>query len=180
VHIPRQASQKITRSRQVALPLCPTRTPSLRMITYESWTPNWIRHSSTLSKVESLAIPNRRTNEIAKRPQNRNLRFWIKDPRSRIQDHGSGNTSRNAYSNENRRIATKIAVPLILENCCDSTFLRFDDIEVRRKVFKVLCLKWHPDKNTAGMGEAESTAQANEIFKHLMARRNRYLTEYQD
>lgn len=51
------------------------------------------------------------------------------------------------------------------------------DLETRRKTFKTLLLKWHPDKNTGGMGEAESSAQANEVFKHLLARRDRYLAE---
>lgn len=52
-----------------------------------------------------------------------------------------------------------------------------EDLEFRRKHFKDLLLKWHPDKNTGGMGEAESAAQANEVFKHLLARRKRYLAE---
>lgn len=54
---------------------------------------------------------------------------------------------------------------------------RTKDADTRRKTFKTLLLKWHPDKNTGGMGEAESTAQANEVFKHLLARRDLYLAE---
>jgi len=57
----------------------------------------------------------------------------------------------------------------------DST--RTKDIEWRRRNFKTLLLKWHPDKNTSGMGEAETSAQANEVFKHLLARRTRYLED---
>jgi hypothetical protein len=57
----------------------------------------------------------------------------------------------------------------------DST--RAKDMEWRKTNFKKLLLKWHPDKNTGGMGEAESAAQANEVFKHLLARRDRYLAE---
>mmetsp|Transcript_33441 Transcript_33441/g.77042 ORF Transcript_33441/g.77042 Transcript_33441/m.77042 type:complete len:594 (+) Transcript_33441:2-1783(+) len=41
------------------------------------------------------------------------------------------------------------------------------DLETRRRVFKNLILKWHPDKNP--------DAQAAEVFRHLMARRGRYL-----
>lgn len=54
---------------------------------------------------------------------------------------------------------------------------RTKDLEFRKKNFKTLLLKWHPDKNTGGMGEAESSAQANEVFKHLLARRDGYLAE---
>lgn len=53
---------------------------------------------------------------------------------------------------------------------------RKKDLEFRRQHFKELCLKWHPDKNANGMGEAESSAQANEIFKHLLSRRAGYLS----
>jgi hypothetical protein len=49
------------------------------------------------------------------------------------------------------------------------------DIEWKKRHFKELCLKWHPDKNTNGMGEAESSAQAHEVFKHLLSRRTSYI-----
>lgn len=52
---------------------------------------------------------------------------------------------------------------------------RKKDVDFRKQHFKELCLKWHPDKNANGMGEAESAAQANEIFKHLLSRRGGYL-----
>merc|ERR1719424_1111788 len=51
------------------------------------------------------------------------------------------------------------------------------DIEWRRKRFKMLLLKWHPDKNHSGMGVAENQAQAGDVFKHLLAQRSRYLDE---
>jgi len=54
---------------------------------------------------------------------------------------------------------------------------RTKDIEWRRKHFKALLLRWHPDKNSGGMGEAESEVQAGEVFKHLLARRGDYLDD---
>ncbi|CAJ1422277.1 unnamed protein product [Effrenium voratum] len=41
------------------------------------------------------------------------------------------------------------------------------DLESRRRIFKALILKWHPDKN--------QEALAAEVFRHLMARRGGYL-----
>lgn len=43
------------------------------------------------------------------------------------------------------------------------------DLEWRRHHFKGLLLKWHPDKNMS------QSAEAAEVFKHLMARRGQYL-----
>ncbi|CAE7462672.1 unnamed protein product [Symbiodinium natans] len=42
------------------------------------------------------------------------------------------------------------------------------DLETRRRTFKNLILKWHPDKN-------HEEALAAEVFRHLMSRRGRYL-----
>eukprot|EP00931_Biecheleriopsis_adriatica_P043442 TRINITY_DN24841_c0_g1_i1.p1 TRINITY_DN24841_c0_g1~~TRINITY_DN24841_c0_g1_i1.p1 ORF type:complete len:597 (-),score=117.91 TRINITY_DN24841_c0_g1_i1:37-1827(-) len=42
------------------------------------------------------------------------------------------------------------------------------DLETRRRTFKNLMLKWHPDKN-------QEEELATEVFRHLMARRGRYL-----
>eukprot|EP00929_Paragymnodinium_shiwhaense_P099691 TRINITY_DN6147_c1_g1_i1.p1 TRINITY_DN6147_c1_g1~~TRINITY_DN6147_c1_g1_i1.p1 ORF type:complete len:698 (+),score=194.98 TRINITY_DN6147_c1_g1_i1:121-2214(+) len=43
------------------------------------------------------------------------------------------------------------------------------DMEERKKVFKALQLKWHPDKNP------EDAEKASEVFKHLMKRRAGYM-----
>eukprot|EP00434_Breviolum_minutum_P011774 symbB.v1.2.010390.t1/scaffold638.1/size177989/9 len=42
------------------------------------------------------------------------------------------------------------------------------DLETRRRVFKNLILKWHPDKN-------QEEVLAAEVFRHLMGRRGRFL-----
>eukprot|EP00930_Biecheleria_cincta_P066380 TRINITY_DN5249_c0_g1_i1.p1 TRINITY_DN5249_c0_g1~~TRINITY_DN5249_c0_g1_i1.p1 ORF type:complete len:598 (+),score=109.83 TRINITY_DN5249_c0_g1_i1:113-1906(+) len=44
------------------------------------------------------------------------------------------------------------------------------DLETRRKIIKALILQWHPDKN-------QEEERATEVFRHLMARRPRYLQE---
>lgn len=47
---------------------------------------------------------------------------------------------------------------------------RGKDLEWRRRNFKGLLLKWHPDKNLGGNPEVST-----EVFRHLMARRAGYL-----
>mmetsp|Transcript_89260 Transcript_89260/g.158302 ORF Transcript_89260/g.158302 Transcript_89260/m.158302 type:complete len:601 (+) Transcript_89260:56-1858(+) len=42
------------------------------------------------------------------------------------------------------------------------------DLETRRRVFKNLMLKWHPDKN-------QEEAMATEVFRHIMSRRGAFL-----
>eukprot|EP00927_Polykrikos_kofoidii_P065528 TRINITY_DN61269_c0_g1_i1.p1 TRINITY_DN61269_c0_g1~~TRINITY_DN61269_c0_g1_i1.p1 ORF type:complete len:937 (+),score=126.62 TRINITY_DN61269_c0_g1_i1:143-2953(+) len=48
---------------------------------------------------------------------------------------------------------------------------RGNDLEWRRRNFKALLLKWHPDKNI------DQSEVAAEVFKHLMKRRGGYLDE---
>lgn len=47
---------------------------------------------------------------------------------------------------------------------------RGKDLEWRRRHFRELMLRWHPDKN-----RKESPEQAAEVFRHVMARRGGYL-----
>lgn len=96
-------------------------------------------------------------------------------------DSGTGGQGAQTNANSTEAKADIGAATLVNEHVVkldaelDST--RTKDVEWRKKNFKNLLLKWHPDKNTGGMGEAESAAQANEVFKHLLARRDRYLAE---
>jgi len=92
------------------------------------------------------------------------------------QDSPPSSSQNAAEARADDGVATAVNVHVLkLEADLDST--RAEDLESRKKNFKTLLLKWHPDKNTGGMGEAESTAQANEVFKHLLARRDSYLAE---
>eukprot|EP00930_Biecheleria_cincta_P055087 TRINITY_DN41455_c0_g1_i1.p1 TRINITY_DN41455_c0_g1~~TRINITY_DN41455_c0_g1_i1.p1 ORF type:complete len:741 (-),score=72.86 TRINITY_DN41455_c0_g1_i1:240-2441(-) len=60
------------------------------------------------------------------------------------------------------------AFDLITKVDCELDQTSGKDLETRRKVFKNLMLRWHPDKN-------QTETMAAEIFRHLMSRRDRYL-----
>lgn len=47
-----------------------------------------------------------------------------------------------------------------------------EDVTLRRKIFKSLCAKWHPDKNLSGDVEL-----ATEVFQYLQAQKEWYLRE---
>jgi len=47
-----------------------------------------------------------------------------------------------------------------------------EDAAMRRKTFKGLCAKWHPDKNLPGDVEL-----ATEVFQYLQAQKEWYLLE---
>ncbi|CAE8683475.1 unnamed protein product [Polarella glacialis] len=86
---------------------------------------------------------------------------------------GTGTGGGNSSSQNNSAVASVSAASPQAEHLIAQADKELDqsqgkDMEVRRGIFKNLMLKWHPDKN-------QSEPLAAEVFRHLMARRGRYL-----
>lgn len=99
--------------------------------------------------------------------------------RDKESPRGAGNASRSKSgtgardSSANPRVAADTAAApeasdLIAKVDHELDQSQCKDLETRRRVFKNLILKWHPDKN-------QEEALAAEVFRHLMARRGRFL-----
>eukprot|EP00913_Durusdinium_trenchii_P012167 g11428.t1 len=92
--------------------------------------------------------------------------------RSSIHKSGAASGARDGPSTDPRVAADTAAAPeagdLIAKVDHELDQSQCKDLETRRRIFKNLILKWHPDKN-------QEEVLATEVFRHLMARRGRYL-----
>jgi len=94
------------------------------------------------------------------------------------QEETSGGAGKDKPSSEDHkktdpRVAQETAADSAAADLIAKVDLELDqaqskDLETRRRVFKNLMLKWHPDKN-------QEEAMATEVFRHVMARRGAFL-----
>lgn len=93
------------------------------------------------------------------------------DPGRKSRTGASGSTRGDERANP-RVAANTAAAPeaadLIAKVDKELDQTQSKDLETRRRTFKNLILKWHPDKN-------QEEVLAAEVFRHLMSRRGRYL-----
>jgi len=131
------------------------------------------RHSSTGSNFRHS-----QTEEGAgkqERPSSAGAKNTKSDSR---QEETSGGAGKDKPSSEDHkktdpRVAQETAADSAAADLIAKVDLELDqaqskDLETRRRVFKNLMLKWHPDKN-------QEEAMATEVFRHVMARRGAFL-----